>query len=176
MAEVDQNSPVNGTGGSCRCGQSELLSRSGAFGDNGPVAIEDNVIAGNTFLKDETAIRLWWNPTQDPNWGYPKLRDTDSRDYLIAGNTFTGVRTQTDVTRITPTLLTSPFRIAQDLLSLDGFTVQRLGWDRRSAVSHRRCATSPTHVRPSSGEVFGGGQDVHCGVLLSTITCHVPRS
>jgi hemoglobin/transferrin/lactoferrin receptor protein len=39
-----------------------------------------------------------------------------------------GVRTQNDVTRITPTLLTSPFRIAQDLLSLDGFTVQRLGW------------------------------------------------
>jgi hemoglobin/transferrin/lactoferrin receptor protein len=39
-----------------------------------------------------------------------------------------GVRTQTDVTRITPTLLTSPFRIAQDLLSLQGFTVQRLGW------------------------------------------------
>ncbi len=39
-----------------------------------------------------------------------------------------GVRTQADVTRITPTLLTSPFRIAQDLLSLDGFTVQRLGW------------------------------------------------
>ncbi|MEQ1756751.1 MAG: TonB-dependent receptor [Vicinamibacterales bacterium] len=39
-----------------------------------------------------------------------------------------GVRTQTDVERVTPTLLTSPFRIAQDLLSLEGFTVQRLGW------------------------------------------------
>ena len=39
-----------------------------------------------------------------------------------------GVRTQTEVTRVTPTLLDSPFRIAQDLLSLDGFTVQRLGW------------------------------------------------
>jgi outer membrane receptor protein involved in Fe transport len=39
-----------------------------------------------------------------------------------------GLRVQTDVTRITPTLLTSPFRIAQDLLSLDGFTVQRVGW------------------------------------------------
>ncbi len=39
-----------------------------------------------------------------------------------------GVRTQTEVTRITPTLLQSPFRIAQDLLSLDGFTVQRIGW------------------------------------------------
>ncbi len=39
-----------------------------------------------------------------------------------------GVRTQADVTRITPTLLTSPFRVAQDLLSLEGFTVQRIGW------------------------------------------------
>jgi outer membrane receptor protein involved in Fe transport len=38
-----------------------------------------------------------------------------------------GVRAQTDVTRVTPTLLQSPFRIAQDLLSLDGFTVHRLG-------------------------------------------------
>ena len=38
-----------------------------------------------------------------------------------------GVRMQTDVTRVTPTLLQSPFRIAQDLLSLDGFTIHRLG-------------------------------------------------
>ena len=37
------------------------------------------------------------------------------------------MRAQTKVTRVTPTLLTSPFRIAQDLLSLDGFTVHRLG-------------------------------------------------
>jgi outer membrane receptor protein involved in Fe transport len=29
---------------------------------------------------------------------------------------------------VTPTLLSSPFAIAQDLLSLDAFTVQRLGW------------------------------------------------
>ena len=39
-----------------------------------------------------------------------------------------GARTQTKVTRVTPTLLSSPFVVAQDLLSLDGFTVQRLGW------------------------------------------------
>ena len=39
-----------------------------------------------------------------------------------------GVRTQTKVTRVTPTLLSSPFVIAQDLLSLDGFTVHRIGW------------------------------------------------
>jgi outer membrane receptor protein involved in Fe transport len=39
-----------------------------------------------------------------------------------------GVRTQTKVNRVTPTLFSSPFAIAQDLLSLDGFTVQRIGW------------------------------------------------
>ena len=39
-----------------------------------------------------------------------------------------GMRTQTDVTRVTPTLFQSPFRIAQDLLSLEGFAVHRLGW------------------------------------------------
>jgi outer membrane receptor protein involved in Fe transport len=39
-----------------------------------------------------------------------------------------GVRVQTDVERVTPTLFQSPFRIAQDFLSLDGFAVHRLGW------------------------------------------------
>ncbi|MEZ5318313.1 MAG: TonB-dependent receptor [Vicinamibacterales bacterium] len=39
-----------------------------------------------------------------------------------------GARMQTDVTRVAQTLLDSPFIIAQDLLSLDGFVVQRLGW------------------------------------------------
>ncbi len=36
-----------------------------------------------------------------------------------------GVRSQTEVKRVAETLLDSPFPIAQDLLSLDGFTVQR---------------------------------------------------
>jgi outer membrane receptor protein involved in Fe transport len=39
-----------------------------------------------------------------------------------------GMRTQADVTRVAKTLLSSPFLIAQDLLSLEGFTVQRIGW------------------------------------------------
>ena len=38
-----------------------------------------------------------------------------------------GVRTQSDVTRVAETLIHSPFVIAQDLLSLDGFTVHRIG-------------------------------------------------
>ena len=36
-----------------------------------------------------------------------------------------GLRSQAEVTRVAETVLDSPFLIAQDLLSLDGFTVQR---------------------------------------------------
>lgn len=45
-------------------------------------------IVGNTFIKDLAAIRLWQNASQDPNWGYPKHRDTENRDYLVKGNLF----------------------------------------------------------------------------------------
>jgi hypothetical protein len=38
------------------------------------------------------------------------------------------VRKQTDIRRVARTLLESPFLIPQDLLSLDGFAVQRLAW------------------------------------------------
>jgi len=60
------------------------------------IAIEhgqDNRITENVFDGDETAIRLWKNAKQDPNWAYPKRRDTRSRDYVIAGNTFRGNQT-----------------------------------------------------------------------------------
>jgi hemoglobin/transferrin/lactoferrin receptor protein len=39
-----------------------------------------------------------------------------------------GARVQAAVDRVAPTLLESPFIIAQDLLALDGFAVQRLAW------------------------------------------------
>ena len=72
------------------------------FARNGEaIAIEhgkDNRITENRFEGDEIAIRLWKNPTQDPNWEYPKRRDTRSRDYVIAGNTFVGTPTALKVT------------------------------------------------------------------------------
>jgi nitrous oxidase accessory protein NosD len=55
------------------------------------IAIEhgqDNEIVGNSFTGDDTAVRLWQNPSQDPEWGYPKHRDTRSRDYRIENNIF----------------------------------------------------------------------------------------
>jgi hypothetical protein len=45
-------------------------------------------IVGNSFEGDTTAIRLWWNRVEPGDWGYPKYRDTRSRDYVILGNTF----------------------------------------------------------------------------------------
>ncbi len=59
------------------------------------IAIEhgqDLEILGNSFDADSTAIRLWWNAIEPSDWGYPKHRDTRSRDIAIAGNRFSGNR------------------------------------------------------------------------------------
>ncbi len=61
------------------------------------IAIEhgqDNLIQRNHFagaLGDSIGISLWANPIEPSDWGYPKHRDTKSRDYRITGNVFTGV-------------------------------------------------------------------------------------
>ena len=55
------------------------------------IAIEHgqhNTISENVFDHDDTAIRLWQNPTQDPDWGYAKSRDTRSHGYRIGYNRF----------------------------------------------------------------------------------------
>lgn len=77
------------------------------FGYNAEaIAIEhgqDNVIRANMFHRDNEAIYLWFNDRpQDPNWGYPKHRDTRSRDYEIAANQF--VDTHKNALRINNTL------------------------------------------------------------------------
>ena len=71
------------------------------FARNGEgIAIEhgqNNAIEGNRFEGDEIGIRLWQNASQDPNWGYPKSRDTRSRGYVLAGNTFRQTKTALDI-------------------------------------------------------------------------------
>jgi parallel beta-helix repeat protein len=64
------------------------------FDNNGEaIAIEhgqNNEITGNTFTGDTTGIHLWWNQVEPSDWGYPKHRDTHSRDYTIGDNRFAG--------------------------------------------------------------------------------------
>jgi parallel beta-helix repeat protein len=60
------------------------------------IAIEhgqDNAIVGNWFNNDSTAIRLWADSIEPSDWGYPKHRDTRSRDYRITRNVCVGNRT-----------------------------------------------------------------------------------
>lgn len=60
------------------------------------IAIEhgqDNSIVANSFDGDSTAIRLWADSITASDWGYPKHRDTRSRDYRINGNTCRQIRT-----------------------------------------------------------------------------------
>jgi nitrous oxidase accessory protein NosD len=77
-----------------------LIARNAFAGNTDGIAIEHGqhiTIRDNTFADEATAIRVWANATEDPNWGYPKHRDTRSRDYLIAGNRFDKERTAVTV-------------------------------------------------------------------------------
>jgi parallel beta-helix repeat protein len=55
------------------------------------IAIEhgqDNAIVANRFDGDSTGVSLWADRLEPSDWGYPKHRDTRSRDYRIADNAF----------------------------------------------------------------------------------------
>jgi nitrous oxidase accessory protein NosD len=73
-------------------------------GNDEAIAIEhgQNIsIIANEFRDNKIGVRLWANATQDPNWGYPKNRDTRSRDILIRENGFTKGDVAIDVMRTT---------------------------------------------------------------------------
>jgi parallel beta-helix repeat protein len=53
---------------------------------------QDNLVAHNRFASDSTAVRLWANPIEPSDWGYPKHRDTRSRDWRFERNEFAGHR------------------------------------------------------------------------------------
>ncbi|MBY0491481.1 MAG: right-handed parallel beta-helix repeat-containing protein [Gemmatimonadaceae bacterium] len=58
------------------------------------IAIEhgqDNLIGGNRFLGDTLGIRLWADSIEPSDWGYPKHRDTRSRDWRVVENRFARV-------------------------------------------------------------------------------------
>ncbi len=71
------------------------------FARNGEgIAIEhgqNNLIQNNRFDGDALGVRLWQNATQDPNWGYPKNRDTRSRGYRVDSNVFTATKVALDI-------------------------------------------------------------------------------
>ena len=112
-----------------------LPTRAGVFTMFGTFAFtRGDVLRGTNPL---TGASLDGTPADDisPSKVVPGIRFADARDrYWVEYS----ARWQGDVTRVAPTLLDSPYLIAQDLLSLDGFTLQRLAWGvnlGRSAAS-----------------------------------------
>jgi parallel beta-helix repeat protein len=59
------------------------------------IAIEhgqENTIVANSFNGDSTCVTLWAAPIEPSDWGYPKHRDTRSRDYRMTDNLFAEAR------------------------------------------------------------------------------------
>jgi parallel beta-helix repeat protein len=79
------------------------------------IAIEhgqENRITANRFESDSTAIRLWANPIEPSDWGYPKHRDTRSRDAVVEHNLFHGNRVAVRAS------ITSGLRVRDNLLAM----------------------------------------------------------
>lgn len=70
---------------------SSVVAGNDFSGNRVGIAIEhgqQNVIAANSFASDSTAVHLWADSIEPSDWGYPKHRDTRSRDYSIVDNVF----------------------------------------------------------------------------------------
>ena len=54
-------------------------------------------IALNSFKGDKTGIKLWSRETQPPDWKFAQLKNTDSKNYYIATNSFENNNTVYDI-------------------------------------------------------------------------------
>jgi nitrous oxidase accessory protein NosD len=106
-------------------------------------------IVANTFRDNTVGVRLWANETQDPNWGYPKNRDTRSRDIFIRENGFSGGETAIDVRR------TQNLQLRGNAFS-DVDTVMEVGPGVESLVIGER---ESRFNAPFQGEELDGGMD-----------------
>ena len=114
-------------------------------GNRTGVAIEhgqDNLIAGNIFSGDSTAISLWANPIEPSDWGYPKHRDTRSRDYRITGNSFAGSRVALRIRNTGQVAVTgNRFERVDTLAALQDTVAFRLDSASASGPAQETCGT-----------------------------------
>ena len=87
---------------------------------------QNMTVTSNFFRGNKTDIHLWANPGEDPNWGYPKHRDTKSHTWSIMDNTFASgptakalvVAQSNDIKFIGNTDFGSTFSIAKDVTNV----------------------------------------------------------
>jgi len=92
------------------------------------IAIEhgqNNEISSNRFVRDSTGISLWANPIEPSDWGYPKHRDTRSRDYVIRGNRFMYSRVSIRARATRPGTMSRNTHVAVDSIHVG---LDSLGW------------------------------------------------
>lgn len=130
------------------------------------IAIEhgqQNVIRQNSFYRDGIGVNLWMNDNQDPNWGYPKHRDTVSHGYTIDDNYF--LRIQSDAVRLRKTsevqAVGNRFEWCGSMLKTDGTRPDK--WVDNAMVDKPLpeedvAETSPSYFA-NSWEPFGTGED-----------------
>lgn len=52
---------------------------------------QNNSVHSNLFYNDTSGLVIWMNKSQDPNWGYPKNKDTSSHGWSIRDNEFQSI-------------------------------------------------------------------------------------
>jgi nitrous oxidase accessory protein NosD len=123
-------------------------------GNDEAIAIEHGqniTITGNRFRGDGTAIRIWANPSQDPNWGYVKARDTRSHEYLITQNEFIASKTAVSLTR------TTNVKVESNIYATVGVPITT-GGDVR-AVTFEPAVPRPGPVQVPPAPAFAGAMD-----------------
>ena len=106
-------------------GAMPLSVRAGVFTLTGAAALTRGTVQEGTNPLDNSSLAGSPFDNITPSKVIANARFTQARGHWWVEY---GVRAQGEVTRVAATLLDSPFLIAQDLLSLDGFAIQRLGW------------------------------------------------
>ena len=101
-----------------------ITLRPGVLTLAGSAALTRGTVVDGTNPLDNSSLADTPFDNITPSKGLANARFTQSRGRWWVEY---GVRAQGEVTRVAATLLESPFLIAQDLLSLDGFAVQRAG-------------------------------------------------
>ena len=106
-------------------GAMPLSVRAGVFTLTGAAALTRGTVQEGTNPLDNSSLAGTPFDNITPSKVMANARFTQARGHWWVEY---GVRAQGEVTRVAETLLDSPFLIAQDLLSLEGFAIQRLGW------------------------------------------------
>lgn len=144
----------------------DTLILGNVFGLNGEaIAIEHgqrNVIRYNSFERDHIGVFLWQNARQDPNWGYPKFRDTRNVGTVIERNRFldnsaTAVELGTSAElRVTNNLFERNARVLRTR-PYEGGTSQSV-WSGNQGPNANIAVESVTHAVTASENALTAGE------------------